>query len=166
MTTKDLKQYQRNAKKHPEKQVKQIADSIKQFGFNVPVIIDKDNNVIAGHGRLLACEMLGITEVKLGAARAEKGANFVPVVKIDDLSPDEIKAYRLADNKLNESEWDMELALQELKTLPMELMELTGLSLNELPEEDFEDSNTEIDTDTLGNDLNIECPKCGFKFKK
>jgi ParB-like chromosome segregation protein Spo0J len=53
----------RNARRHSEKQIRQIANSIKAFGFNVPILIDRDGNVIAGHGRLLACRQLGITEV-------------------------------------------------------------------------------------------------------
>lgn len=83
--------YEKNAKAHPMDQVEQIANSIKAFGWTQPIVVDKDNVVVIGHGRLLAAK-----ELKL-----EK----VPVVMRDDLSEDQIKALRLADNKTNESEW-------------------------------------------------------------
>lgn len=95
-----LKPYKKNAKKHDKKQVEQIAESIKQFGFTQPVLIDKDNNVVAGHGRILGAKKAGLKEV--------------PTVMLDDLTEEQIKAYRLVDNKLNESAWDLDLLQGEL----------------------------------------------------
>ena len=113
LQTADLQPYDKNAKKHPAKQVDLLAENIKRFGFTTPVLIDKDNSVIAGHGRLLALEKLGRTEV--------------PCVRMEHLSPSEVKALRLADNKIAEmGEWDMDLAIEELKDLPDDELELTG----------------------------------------
>jgi hypothetical protein len=107
----EIKPYQNNAKKHPQKQVQQIADSIREFGFNQPIVVDKDNVIIVGHGRFLAAQALGLS--------------VIPVVKVD-ISEDKARAYRLADNKLNESDWDMQLVIEELKTLDIPTLELTG----------------------------------------
>ena len=99
----DIKSYKNNAKKHPDEQINHIANSIKSFGFKQPLVIDKDNNIVAGHGRLLAAVKLGMSEV--------------PCIIADDLTPEEIQAYRLADNKTNESPWDFELLDLELKDI-------------------------------------------------
>lgn len=100
---KELKPYKKNAKKHSKEQVEQIANSIKEFGFTQPVIIDKHNSVVAGHGRILGAKKAGLKQV--------------PTVCLEDLTEEQIKAYRLVDNKLNESEWDMELLNTELQEL-------------------------------------------------
>lgn len=102
---KELKPYKKNAKKHNKEQVEQIANSIKEFGFTQPVIIDKHDCVVAGHGRILGAKKAGLKQV--------------PTVCLDELTEEQIKAYRLVDNKLNESEWDK-------KTLKEELDELYG----------------------------------------
>lgn len=107
----EIKPYGKNAKKHPEKQVMQIADSIKEFGFNQPIVVDSEDVIIVGHGRYQAAHYLGLAEVP------------VFVANIDE---EKAKAYRLADNKLNESDWDMELVINELKTLSLPMVDLTG----------------------------------------
>jgi hypothetical protein len=95
-----LKPYEKNAKKHPAEQVEHIANSIREFGFRQPLVIDKDNVLVIGHGRLLAAKKLGL--------------DTVPCVRADDLTDEQIKALRLADNKTNESEWDFDLLGDEL----------------------------------------------------
>lgn len=100
---KELKPYKKNAKKHDKKQVEQIANSIKEFGFTQPVIIDANNEVVAGHGRILGAKKAGLKEV--------------PTVCLEELTEEQIKAYRLADNKLNESEWDKKTLKEELDEL-------------------------------------------------
>lgn len=100
---KDLKPYGRNAKKHPDKQVYDIANSLTRFGWKQPLVIDSNNVIVVGHGRYL------------GAKKA--GFDTAPCIRADDLTEDEIKAYRLADNKLNESDWDEELLDIELDEL-------------------------------------------------
>ena len=100
---KELKPYKKNAKKHSKEQVEQIANSIKEFGFTQPVIIDKHNSVVAGHGRILGAKKAGLKQV--------------PTVCLEDLTEEQIKAYRLVDNKTNESEWDYGLLDEELSEL-------------------------------------------------
>lgn len=90
-------------KEHNKEQVEQIANSIKEFGFTQPVIIDKNNEVVAGHGRILGAKKAGLKQV--------------PTVCLEELTEEQIKAYRLVDNKLNESEWNNDLLNTELSEL-------------------------------------------------
>ena len=114
---KELKPYKKNAKKHPKEQVERIANSIKEFGFTQPVIIDKDNCVVAGHGRILGAKKAGLKEV--------------PTVKLESLTEEQIKAYRLVDNKTNESDWDFSLLDEELGIIAQDIdMELFGFDLD------------------------------------
>jgi ParB-like chromosome segregation protein Spo0J len=99
----ELFPYPQNAKIHTPDQVKRIANSIKEFGFQQPIVIDKDNVVIIGHGRLFAAQELHL--------------DSVPVVRADDLTEDQAKALRLADNKLNESPYDFSKLEEELAAL-------------------------------------------------
>ena len=114
---KELKPYKKNAKKHSKEQVEQIANSIKEFGFTQPVIIDKNNCVVAGHGRILGAKKAGLKQV--------------PTVCLEELTEEQIKAYRLVDNKLNESEWDSVLLAQELEEIKDLDMDLFGFDLAE-----------------------------------
>ena len=107
MRPDELRPYEHNAKQHPAKQVEQIANSIREFGFRQPIVVDADNVVVIGHGRLLAAKELGL--------------ETVPVVKADDLTEAQIKALRLADNKTNESEWELDKLEEELAELELEL---------------------------------------------
>lgn len=124
---KDLKPYKKNAKKHSKEQVEQIANSIKEFGFIQPVIVDKNNEVVAGHGRIL------------GAKKA--GLKSVPTVCLEELTEEQIKAYRLVDNKLNESEWDYGLLDEELgilgECIDMD-MSMFGFDESEVEQEEVE----------------------------
>lgn len=138
--------YERNAKVHSDAQVKKLADSIREFGFNQPIVLDKAGVIIASHGRFLAAELLGIDKV--------------PVVVVD-MPPEKAAAYRLADNKLNESEWDMQLVTQELKLLPPELVDLAGFADVKLTERIGEGGEVEVSFLAQGM---AECPKCHFKF--
>jgi DNA modification methylase len=96
--------YAKNARTHSDEQVAQIAGSIKEFGFNNPVLVDKDNSVIAGHGRLMAARKLGMDKV--------------PVVQLDHMTKAQRKAYILADNKLAlNAGWDSVMLSAELKEL-------------------------------------------------
>ena len=103
MKTTEIKPYERNAKLHDDIQIKNIAESIKQFGFAQPIVVDKDNVIIIGHGRLQAAKRLKMQEV--------------PVVKMEDLTQDQVDKPRLLDNKLNESDWDIELLLEDIPQL-------------------------------------------------
>lgn len=127
---KELKPYKKNAKKHNKEQVEQIANSIKEFGFTQPVIIDKNNCVVAGHGRILGARKAGLKQV--------------PTVCLEELTEEQIKAYRLVDNKLNESEWDDVLLAQELEELDKEQMKLFGFDLAEEIEQEEKKYSMEI----------------------
>ena len=122
-----LKPYEKNAKKHPAEQVEHIANSIREFGFRQPLVIDKDNVLVIGHGRILAAKKLGL--------------DTVPCVRADDLTDEQIKALRLADNKTNESEWDFDLLGGELDDIFDIDMEQFGfdVSLDDDPQEVIED---------------------------
>lgn len=99
----DLIPYANNAKSHPDEQVKKIASSIKNYGWDQPIVVDADDEIIKGHGRRQAAELLGIDEV--------------PVIRRDDLTDAEAKAARIADNKTAESPWDDDLLASELELL-------------------------------------------------
>lgn len=138
---KDLKPYKKNAKKHPKEQVERIANSIKEFGFTQPVLIDKNNCVVAGHGRILGAKAAGLKEV--------------PTLCLDDLTEEQIKAYRLADNKLNESDWDFDLLDEELVELDSVLdMSLFGFDVVE--EEQVKEKKVEFKVKRQ-NKVIIEC---------
>ena len=127
---KELKPYKKNAKKHDKTQVEQIANSIKEFGFTQPVIIDKNNCVVAGHGRILGAKKAGLTQV--------------PTVMLESLTEEQIKAYRLVDNKLNESEWEYDLLDEELENLTEDIdMGLFGFDMN-MTDDDLEKALKEV----------------------
>ena len=103
LPVKDIKPYERNAKKHDDKQIANVAESIRQFGFAQPLVVDKDNVLIIGHCRLLASKRLNL--------------ETVPVVRMDELDPEQVDKFRLLDNKLNESEWDYDLLKEDIPGL-------------------------------------------------
>lgn len=137
---KELKPYKKNAKKHPKEQVEQIANSIKEFGFTQPVLIDKNNCVVAGHGRILGAKKAGLKEV--------------PTLCLDDLTEEQIKAYRLADNKLNESEWDSGLLKESLDEILDLDMEMFGFSDSDILEETEEVEGEAKFTEVLNEENN------------
>jgi DNA modification methylase len=119
----ELKPDPRNPKQHSARQIKQIAQSIKTFGNLVPVLIDRDNNILAGHGRVLAAQRLGRTEV--------------PVIRIEHLTPEEARAFSIADNRLTElSTWDDQMLgeiFRELSAVDLDFnLEVTGFSMAEI----------------------------------
>ena len=117
----DLIPYVNNARTHSDEQVTQITSSIKEFGFNNPILTDGENGVIAGHGRLLAAKKLGL--------------ETVPTIELSGLTEAQKKAYILADNKIAlNSEWDesyLGIELKEIKDLGLDLS-LTGFTDDEL----------------------------------
>ena len=101
----ELRPYEANAKKHDDRQIKNVAESIRQYGFVQPLVADRNGVIVIGHCRFLAAQMLGLQEV--------------PCVCVDDLTPEQVNALRLVDNKSNESGWDYDLLAAELGTLDM-----------------------------------------------
>lgn len=124
VTTASLVRYSQNPKVHPNPQVDQIAASVKEFGFVSPILIDADDMVIAGHGRLLAAGKLGMSEV--------------PAIRLGHLTPAQVTALRIADNSIAESgtSWDADLLEAELASLRAVKFDLEPLGLDniELPE--------------------------------
>ena len=104
-----LKEYDRNPRNNDDA-VGPVAESIRQFGFKIPVLVDKDGVLVAGHTRIRAARQLGLAEV--------------PVICVDDLTPEQVRAFRIADNKLHE------LATWNLELLPVELSELQGMNVS------------------------------------
>ena len=103
MKLADIKPYAGNAKKHDDKQIKNVMQSIKDFGIVQPLVVDKDNVLIIGHCRLIACKRLKLKEA--------------PVVRLEDLSEEQANKLRLLDNKLNESDWDFDLLADQIPEL-------------------------------------------------
>ena len=121
MKVKDLIPYAKNAKKHDKTQIANVAESIKRFGFAQPLVVDKDNVLIIGHCRLLAAKQLKLREV--------------PVVRMDDLTEDQVKELRLLDNKLNESDWDYDLLADEVGDLDFDGFDIDwGIASEEIEE--------------------------------
>jgi DNA modification methylase len=119
----ELKPDPANPRRHSKRQIRQIAESIKAFGFNVPILIDRHGNIIAGHGRWLACRDLGFTEV--------------PTLCLDHLTPAQARAFMIADNRLSEiAVWDDRLLAQQLKELTLVGLdfdiEVTGFEMGEI----------------------------------
>lgn len=112
----EIKPYKQNAKKHPDKQIDAIIKSIQEYGFNVPLILDNKKEIICGHGRYLAAQKMGVEEL--------------PCILKDDLTPAQVKAFRIADNKVTESDWDYEFLKLEFEELKFEFedfnLDLTG----------------------------------------
>jgi Predicted transcriptional regulators len=141
---KDLLPYAKNARTHSEEQIKQLAASIKEFGWTNPVLIDEKGELIAGHGRVLAAELMDVESI--------------PAIVLSGLSDEQKRAYRIADNKLPlNAGWDDELLRLEITTLldsDFDVL-LTGFSQIEIddlltlpdePEEDDDPYTTKIDT--------------------
>ena len=116
-----LTPYINNARTHSNEQIENIANSITEFGFTNPVLIDSDGGIIAGHGRVMACEMLGINEI--------------PCIRLNNLTPIQKAAYVIADNKIQmNAGWDYSLLKSELLLLTESEIDinLMGFSANEI----------------------------------
>ena len=121
----ELKPYKRNPRKN-DGAVDAVAASIKEFGFKVPIVIDTNGEIVAGHTRLKAAKKLGLAEV--------------PCIIADDLTPEQIKAFRLADNKTAElTEWDFELLQLELEDIKLDMSDF-GFDTTTTPGEPYEDN--------------------------
>lgn len=143
----ELVPYENNARIN-DKAVDIVANSIKEFGFRNPCIIDKNNVLVAGHTRVLACKKLGITKV--------------PCIVADDLTEDQIKAFRIADNSSAQvAEWDMEKLMKELDSIDYDMAQF-GLAeqLEAISNTIVMDDEKEIDDLEVEKHL-LKCPICG-----
>lgn len=144
--------------------VDSVAASIKEFGFKVPIVVDGENVIINGHTRLKAAHKLGLKQV--------------PVIVADDLTPEQVKAFRLADNKTGElAEWDMDKLQIELEGIDEIDMGDFGFDLDLGGETRVVDSGVSTGDGELANDSKEfdlddfdddnfahQCPRCGFRF--
>lgn len=136
--------YENNPRKN-DSAVDKVANSIREFGFKVPIVVDSENVIVAGHTRLKAAEQLGL--------------KTVPVIVADDLTEDQIKAFRLADNKTGEiAGWDFTRLEEELDGLTIEMTQfgfdessIDWDSVEEIGEENYEKPESE----------KLRCPLCG-----
>ena len=157
LPTKDLIAYDSNPRTHSEEQIKQVANSIKEFGWTMPILVDEKLEIIAGHGRQLAAKKLNIEKVPCIVARG--------------WSEEQKKAYCIADNKLTEnSKWKYDLlklnveyledADFDLKLLGFDEFELSGLLEEDTPK--ARQTTDEVNLDTLQG--KHKCPRCGFEY--
>ena len=135
----DITPYDKNAKKHPNNQVDHIANSIKEFGFRQPLVVDKNNVLVIGHGRLLAAKKLGL--------------EYVPVARADDLTDEQIKALRLADNKTNESDWNFDFLDDEINDIFD--IDMSDFGFEILDEELEHEKQAELTQDRVEDILNL-----------
>lgn len=151
----EIKPYEKNAKVHDEGQIVKIMRSIQEFGFNRPLVLDKNKVIVVGHGAFEAVKRLNMPTV--------------PAL-IVDLPEAKIAAFRLADNKLNESEWEMDLVLDEIKAIEAAGLEaaLTGFDAAELklfePNSETNDHLDKLENNAAGVAV-ITCPHCGKEFE-
>jgi ParB-like chromosome segregation protein Spo0J len=163
----ELIPYPNNARSHSAEQVIMLASMIKEFGFDQPIVIDSEKVIIKGHGRRLAALKLLLKKV--------------PTITRVDLSPMEIKAARLADNRVGElSGWDKDFLKLEMETLKVSdfNLDLVGFDtayLDTLLLGIDEDIDPDLDTDTESKTKEIDtgsfqynhkCPKCGFEYNE
>lgn len=146
-----LHEYKNNAREHHEADVNAIAASIKEFGFNDPIGVWNDE-IVEGHGRLLAAIQLGLKKV--------------PIIRLDSLTDEQRKAYALAHNKTAElSNWNFDVLDSELKELADFDMSQFGFNESAFDDESDLKMQQEIDLEKDGKqERECECPNCGFRF--
>ena len=158
LNKEELKPYANNAKVHTAEQVEQIERSIRQFGFNDPIAIWHDNEIIEGHGRLLAAMQMD-------------DVDQVPVIRLDDLSDEERRAYMLVHNKLTmNTDFDFDVLNEELESISdinlsdfgfEQALDIDWENVDDIDEENYSEPKHEM----------LECPKCHHRdraihFKK
>ena len=145
-----IKPYKRNAKLHPQEQIEQIKNSMKEFGNIDPIGVWHDE-IVEGHGRYEALKQMGVKEI--------------PIIRLDDLTDEQRKAYALVHNKLTMNS-DFDVALLDTELAEIETIDMTLLGFDE-PEQTEQKINVggELNTDSFSDDkFECTCPKCGFKF--
>ncbi len=125
-----IKPYEKNAKKHDQTQIDNVAESIRQYGFVQPIVVDKDGIIVIGHCRALGAKKLGLKEV--------------PCVCVDELTPEQVNALRIVDNKTNESDWDFDLLMQDLPQVDLGDFHFDFNIQEKEDEQDYEKMNAEM----------------------
>ena len=156
ISIEELKAYENNPRKN-DNAVDYVANSIKEFGFKIPCLITNNGEIICGHTRLKAAIKLGMTNI--------------PCIIADDMTEEQIKAYRLVDNQTASiAEWDFEALDKELSSILNLNMDDFGFDLLFKEDDSKEkkqklDQGGEVDIDSFADDkFECTCPKCGFKF--
>lgn len=145
----DLVEYENNPRFN-ERAIEAVANSIKEFGFKNPIIIDKDNVIIAGHTRKKAAERLGL--------------ETAPCIMADDLTEDQVKAFRLVDNKTAElADWDFQKLQEEIEVISMDLAAF-GFDNADLYDGDLEDFFQDQEPKEK-EPKKVQCPHCGEWFE-
>lgn len=133
----DIKPYENNPRFN-DNAVEYVKNSIKEFGFKVPMILDKDNKIVTGHTRYKSALELGLKEI--------------PVIYADDLTEEQIKAFRIADNKVSEfADWDIELLAEELENIDIDM---TEFGVEDVDIEEFDEE--ELDSDRERNKVSVQ----------
>lgn len=153
MPVDELKPYDKNAKIHTPEQIEQIKNSIREFGMNDPIgIWGKDNLIVEGHGRLQACKELGMKEV--------------PIIRLDDLTDEQRRAYTLVHNQTTmNTGFNMNILADELDNIDIDMSELGFLDSEEVDLDDFFTEAEEPDKKEKETDI-ITCPYCHKQFTK
>ena len=142
----DLIPYVNNSRTHSDQQVQQVASSIKEFGFTNPILIDEDGGIIAGHGRLMAAQLLGLDEV--------------PTITLEGLTEAQRKAYVIADNKLAlNAGWDFETLKIEMESIAEDFdLRLLGFDDQELANiiDGLSDDDNQLKEESYSQVFNIE----------
>lgn len=151
--------YEKNARTHSPEQLAQLRASIQEFGFTNPILVDAKDGVIAGHGRLAAARDMGLTEV--------------PVVVLDHLTPEQKRAYIIADNQLAlNAGWDAEILQQEVMALNLADFDLNLLGFDDdrisslLDPEQIDDGEAPDEFKEVDDDIDTDhrCPSCGYEW--
>jgi site-specific DNA-methyltransferase (adenine-specific) len=139
-----------NNPRHNENAIDAVAASIREFGFKVPIIVDGDGVIVAGHTRLLAAEKLGLAKV--------------PVIIADDLTPEQVQAFRIADNKTAElADWDFTALEAELAAVSDSFdMSEFGFADGDIDLSDISDNS---DREPNDRSITATCPECGHEFE-
>ena len=147
----EITPYENNAKIHTEEQIEQIKKSIEKFGMNDPIGIWRDNIIIEGHGRLMACKELGMQEV--------------PVIRLDDLTDEQRKAYTLIHNQTTmNTGFDLNILNEELQSIDLDMSEFGLLPMEDVNLNDFFEDHEEHKEEEKPK--TITCPYCGKEFTK
>lgn len=144
----EIKPYKNNTKKHDERQIKNVAESIRQYGFVQPLVIDANNEIVIGHCRFEAAKVLEM--------------ETIPCVRVDDLTPAQVRALRIVDNKTNESPWDFGALDLEISDIDLDGFDFDFVAPS------FVDVDSLFIATEQKNDKEpkkIQCPHCGEYFE-
>jgi len=148
----ELIPYHNNPKDHKQDKIDKLKSAIKHFGFTVPIIIDGENEIVAGHARVIAARELGI--------------EHVPCVVRSDLTEAQVRAFRIADNRVAESPWDIERLAEELAVLEIEFAEFDDFGLKDVTGLDESEIEDMLDVDEIESDWDAVADSAAKGFRE